>query len=32
LITHRFSLDESPEAFRIAAARSEGAIKVGLYP
>lgn len=32
LITHRFSLEESHEAFRVAAARSEGAIKVGLYP
>ena len=32
LITHRFSLEESQEAFRVAAARFEGAIKVGLYP
>jgi threonine dehydrogenase-like Zn-dependent dehydrogenase len=32
LITHRFSLDESPQAFAVAASRSEGSIKVGIYP
>ena len=32
IITHRFSLEESPEAFRVAASRSHGSIKVGLYP
>jgi 2-desacetyl-2-hydroxyethyl bacteriochlorophyllide A dehydrogenase len=32
LITHRFSLDEAPEAFRVAGDRRAGAIKVALYP
>jgi threonine dehydrogenase-like Zn-dependent dehydrogenase len=32
LITHRFGLDEAPEAFRVAADRSAGAIKVTLEP
>jgi threonine dehydrogenase-like Zn-dependent dehydrogenase len=32
LVTHRFSLDEAPEAFRVAADRSAGAIKVVLEP
>jgi threonine dehydrogenase-like Zn-dependent dehydrogenase len=32
IITHRFSLEESPEAFRVASSRSDGSIKVGLYP
>jgi len=32
LITHRFSLDEAPHAFEVAASRSAGAIKVGIYP
>jgi threonine dehydrogenase-like Zn-dependent dehydrogenase len=31
IMTHRFSLEESSEAFRVAASRSEGSIKVGLY-
>jgi threonine dehydrogenase-like Zn-dependent dehydrogenase len=32
LITHRFGLDEAPEAFRVAGDRSGGAIKVALHP
>lgn len=32
LITHRFGLDEAPEAFRVAADRASGAIKVVLEP
>jgi threonine dehydrogenase-like Zn-dependent dehydrogenase len=32
LITHRFGLDEAPEAFRVAADRAAGAIKVSLHP
>jgi threonine dehydrogenase-like Zn-dependent dehydrogenase len=32
LITHRFALDEAPEAFRVAADRVAGAIKVALHP
>ena len=32
LVTHRFGLDEAPEAFRVAADRSAGAIKVVLEP
>ena len=32
LVTHRFSLDDAPEAFRVAADRSAGAIKVVLEP
>jgi threonine dehydrogenase-like Zn-dependent dehydrogenase len=32
LVTHRFPLDEAAEAFRVAAQRSEGAIKVHLLP
>ena len=32
LITHRFSLDDAPRAFEVAASRSEGAIKVGIHP
>ena len=32
LITHRFGLDEAPEAFRVAGDRSAGAIKVALHP
>jgi threonine dehydrogenase-like Zn-dependent dehydrogenase len=32
LITHRFSLDDAPEAFRVAADRASGAIKVVIHP
>jgi threonine dehydrogenase-like Zn-dependent dehydrogenase len=32
IITHRFALDEAAEAFRVAADRRSGAIKVALYP
>ena len=32
LVTHRFPLDEAPEAFRVAANRASGAIKVVLEP
>lgn len=32
VITHRFALDEAPEAFRVAADRASGAIKVVLQP
>jgi 2-desacetyl-2-hydroxyethyl bacteriochlorophyllide A dehydrogenase len=32
LITHRFELDDAKEAFRVAADRSGGAIKVSLHP
>ncbi|HAQ22596.1 MAG TPA: alcohol dehydrogenase, partial [Acidimicrobiaceae bacterium] len=32
LVTHRFGLDEASEAFRVAADRSAGAIKVVLEP
>jgi threonine dehydrogenase-like Zn-dependent dehydrogenase len=32
VVTHRFGLDEAAEAFRVAADRSAGAIKVVLEP
>ena len=32
LVTHRFPLDDAPEAFRIAADRAAGAIKVLIEP
>jgi threonine dehydrogenase-like Zn-dependent dehydrogenase len=32
LITHRFSLEEAPDAFRVAADRRSGAIKVAMHP
>jgi 2-desacetyl-2-hydroxyethyl bacteriochlorophyllide A dehydrogenase len=32
LITHEFGLDDAPEAFRVAADRASGAIKVVLHP
>jgi threonine dehydrogenase-like Zn-dependent dehydrogenase len=32
LVSHRFGLDDAPEAFRVAADRSAGAIKVLLHP
>ena len=32
LISHRYSLDDAPEAFRVAAQRSSGTIKVALEP
>ena len=32
LVTHRFGLDDAPEAFRVAADRASGAIKVVLHP
>jgi threonine dehydrogenase-like Zn-dependent dehydrogenase len=32
VITHRFALDDAPEAFRVAENRSAGAIKVVLEP
>jgi len=32
MVTHRFALDEAPEAFRVAGDRDEDAIKVVVYP
>jgi threonine dehydrogenase-like Zn-dependent dehydrogenase len=32
VVTHRFGLDDAPEAFRVAADRASGAIKVVLEP
>jgi threonine dehydrogenase-like Zn-dependent dehydrogenase len=32
LITHRFSLEQAPEAFRAAADRKSGVIKVAIHP
>jgi len=32
LISHRFGLDDAPEAFRVAADRAAGAIKVVVTP
>jgi len=32
LVTHRFGLDDAPEAFRVAGDRAAGAIKVQLEP
>jgi threonine dehydrogenase-like Zn-dependent dehydrogenase len=32
LITHRFSLDDAAEAFRVAADRASGSIKVVIHP
>jgi threonine dehydrogenase-like Zn-dependent dehydrogenase len=32
LITHRFALDDAPEAFRVAKDRQSGALKVVLVP
>ena len=32
LISHRFALDDAPEAFRTATRRAEGALKVVLEP
>ena len=32
LVTHRFPLDAAPEAFRVAADRKAGSIKVVLEP
>jgi threonine dehydrogenase-like Zn-dependent dehydrogenase len=32
VVTHRFGLDDAPEAFRVAADRAAGAIKVVLEP
>lgn len=32
IITHRFPLEDAPEAFRVAADRASGAIRVVLEP